>query len=71
MPLAMQPVKSKAVSHIGYDPTSKTLRVRYANGGLYEATGVEAHEYAALMAADSLGKHVNLHFRAKLTRAEE
>ena len=67
----MQPVNSEAVSEIGYDPAAKTLRVRYKSGGLYEATGVEPHEHAGLCAAESVGRHVNRHFRERLTKVEE
>ena len=42
MAFKLSPVESSAASHEGYDPASKTFRVRYQSGGLYEATGVEA-----------------------------
>ena len=71
MAVRLTPVKSKAASHEGYDPATKTLRIRYASGGLYEATDVEPHQYEALKAAESFGRHLNTHFRAKLERVDE
>ena len=68
MPIEMHPVESKAVSHQGYDPETKTLRVCYQNGGIYEAS-VEPEEYHALMAADSFGRHLNATFRLRMVPA--
>jgi hypothetical protein len=50
-------VKSGAISHVGYDPATETLTVRFTNGGTYSYPGVPEHVHASLMAAESIGKH--------------
>lgn len=61
----MTPVSSSAVSHVGYDPKSKVLHVRFQSGKLYRYTEVEPSEHASLTSAASLGKHLNHHFSGK------
>jgi hypothetical protein len=70
MAFAMQPVDSSAISEVGYEPTSKTLRIRYKHGGLYETANVEPHEHEALLNSGSIGRHVHTHFRHRQARVE-
>ena len=51
-------VKSSNVHSIGYDQKTRSLRVHYLNGGLYEFRGVQPEEHKALMAAKSKGSHL-------------
>ena len=57
--MEMNPVTSGNVKAVGYDPASKTLRVEYKSGGVYEWDGVAPERHAELMAAKSIGSHLN------------
>ena len=62
----MQEVKSNMISHVGHDPETNTLRVRFKNGGQeYEYPTLTAEEHAALIGAESIGKHFQTHIRPK------
>lgn len=61
----MIPVKSSNVQAIGYDATTKTLTVHFHNGGRYTFADVPAHEHAALMKAESIGRHFNKNIQGK------
>src|SRR5262245_39753474 len=46
----MQPLpRSRAVEELGYDPASRSLRVRFRNGGLYDYLDVPAEIFAGLL----------------------
>lgn len=53
----MTPVKSDSIAAVKHDPASRTLTVRFTNGGTYCYAGVSAAQHAALMRADSIGAH--------------
>jgi KTSC domain len=56
--IEMTPVESKMLHSVGYDAHAKELHARFAAGGpiyIYHDVPPEAH--AALMAAESKGKH--------------
>ena len=55
----LAPVKSSMLSAVGHDPATNTLTVEFVNGGRYEYPGVTASHHAELMAAPSIGKHLN------------
>ncbi len=57
------PVKSSSILSIGHDPQTNTLEVEFANGGIYQYADVTAEHHAALLAAESLGKHFQTHIR--------
>ena len=45
----MQPMRrSKALASAGYDAATRTLRVRFRHGGLYDYLDVPAEVFAAL-----------------------
>ncbi len=47
----MVPLRSsKALDSAGYDPASRTLRVRFRHGGLYDYHGVPPEVYDGLLA---------------------
>ncbi len=60
-------VNSGMILSIGYDSSTGTLEVEFANGGIYQYFDVPEHEYDALMTASShggyLAKNIKPHFR--------
>jgi KTSC domain len=58
-------VKSSAIASIGHDPVTNTLRVEFSSGHSYDYPDVSAEEHAALMKAESTGKHFHKHFRGR------
>ncbi len=63
--MTLTPVKSSAVSAVGYDPATKTMHVQFVSGGTYEYTGVPADVHAAFVSAPSIGKHHFANIRGK------
>lgn len=59
----MKAVDSSTISHVGYDPATNELRIRFTRGGEYLYKGVSEEEHAALMGAESIGKHFQAHIR--------
>jgi KTSC domain len=55
----MQAVDSSMVSHVGYDPDTKTLHLTYHNGGTYTHPGVPPAKYDALLRSSSIGAYIN------------
>lgn len=62
-------VKSKQLHSVGYDPATKTMRIRFADrkdgtpGPMYDYSNVGPDDHSALMAADSKGKHFGAHIK--------
>ena len=59
----MIPVESEAISHVGYDPTSATMRIRFKHGGTYEYGNVHPDKHQGLISAESIGGHFQKHIR--------
>lgn len=55
----LYPVESSVMSHIGYDPASKTLTILFDGSKRYEYAGVEQEVFDRFMAADSKGHFFN------------
>lgn len=53
----MTGVKSSNLEAVGYDEPSRTMHVRFKNGGLYKYSDVAPHTHQAFVTADSVGKH--------------
>jgi len=56
--MILDPVKSKAVSGIGYDPDTKELQVKFMHGGLYSYQGITAGHHREIVTAKSIGRAV-------------
>lgn len=57
--IEMKPVKSSAVSHIGYDPETRELRVRFRSGGKdYSYPDISPELNTAILKSDSIGRAV-------------
>ena len=67
----MEAVKSSTISHVGYDPATNELRIRFTHGGEYLYRGVSPEEHAKLMAAESIGKHFMKNIRSQYTGAKQ
>ncbi len=52
-------VGSTSVHSIGHDPETSTLSVKFHSGDTYHFHNVSALKHQALMAADSVGRHIN------------
>lgn len=59
----MKEVKSSSISHVGYEPSTQELRIRFVHGGEYLYRGVTESEHAALMAAPSVGQYFHAHIK--------
>ncbi len=52
-------VDSSNVSSVGYHPDTKTLAVKFHNGGLYGYQGVDNEHYVEMVHSESVGKYLN------------
>lgn len=60
------PVKSSMLSHVGYDPVSRTLAARFnASNYVHHYQDVPQDVFNAIQAAPSIGKAFNEHVRGK------
>ena len=57
------PVTSSTIESLAHDAEAKTMEVKFKSGKTYSFGNVEAHQFDALRAADSVGKHFHQHFR--------
>ena len=67
-------VESSNVESVGFDRDAGILEVAYRSGKVYQYTDVKSDEYAALLAAESKGRHLQRHFvqaGREYTRVEE
>lgn len=58
------PVVSSSITHVGHDPATNTLSIRFKSG-LYHYANVTAEEHAKFLAAPSLGQHFRTHIRGQ------
>lgn len=54
-----EPVASSALKSVGYDPRSRILEVEFVSREVYRYFDVEPAEADALLAAASMGRHLN------------
>ncbi|MEU8134109.1 KTSC domain-containing protein [Streptodolium elevatio] len=66
-------VRSSSLAAVGYDEAGRILEVEYRNGAVYQYFAVPPAVHLALMAAPSLGRHMNAYvkpvFRCRRVRA--
>lgn len=53
--VTLHPVDSSMMSHIGYDPASKTLTILFSSGKRYDYAGVPPEVHDRFLAASSQG----------------
>lgn len=65
----LQPVTSGLIHAIGHDPETNLLYVQFkakaGPGSIYSYPNVPAEKHAAMMAAESIGKHFGAHIKDK------
>lgn len=62
--VSLTPVTSSNIKAIGHDATKDELHVDFGNG-VYVYAGVPASAHAALIGAESVGKHFHQHIKGK------
>ena len=54
-----EPVTSKSIAAIGYEPDTETLEVEFRTSGIYHYLNVPPFMHERLMTADSVGTFFN------------
>lgn len=63
-----EPVTSSFITHVGHDPATNTLEIKFKNGTVERHDGVTAEDHQRFLLAPSLGKHWNQHLKGKGTK---
>jgi hypothetical protein len=58
-----QPVPSRNLAAVGYDPATQVLETAFRTGGIYRYRSVPQHIYDGLMQAGSHGTYFTMHIR--------
>ena len=58
-------VDSSNVESVAYDGETKTLAIKYVNGGLYSYDAVDMQVYTDLVHAESVGKFLNQQIKGR------
>jgi hypothetical protein len=61
----MAPVKSSAITAVGYDPEALTMRIQFSSGRVHDYPGTAPGQHKALLKAASIGGHFNRRFRGR------
>lgn len=61
--MKMIPVDSSNLTHVGYEPDTCILRIRFKGGTEHDHLGVPGEVHSALMAADSHGAYYSRNIR--------
>lgn len=62
--MEMIPVRSSAISAVGYDPSTGRMKIRFTSQGtIYDFCGVPQHIYDGLMNAASIGTYYDRFIR--------
>jgi hypothetical protein len=71
--MQMSPVKSTNIDSVGHDAATKTLRVKFKSGAIYDYADVPSDHHTKMLAAESPGTHLNTEIKGKFkhTRVEE
>lgn len=59
----MIPVRSTAMSAIGYDARTMQMKITFAQGETYDFCGVPKHVFEGLLNANSKGTYYNDHIK--------
>lgn len=61
--MEMKMVISSAIKAIGYDPITKRMKIRFAEGQTYDFCHVPENVHKALFGANSIGTYYNNHIK--------
>jgi hypothetical protein len=61
--MKLEPVQSSNIAAIGHDPEKNQLVVQFKSGATHAYEGVSAEDHAALIGAESVGKHFHANIR--------
>lgn len=56
-------VDSSNITEVAHDEKTRTLRVWFQNGAVYDYDGVPRQTYTGLLSAESVGKYFHVHVR--------
>jgi hypothetical protein len=59
----MVSVNSSAMEAVGYDPTTRRMKIQFSSGKTYDFCGVPEHIHSGLMRAASKGAYYNDHIK--------
>ena len=57
--IPLNKVNSSSINLLGYDEKSKTLRVQFKEGRMYDYYGVPKSKYLSAFIAESMGAYIN------------
>lgn len=57
------PVVSSNLSTVGYDPSTQTMEIEFADGAVYQYFDVPAHIHDGLLSAPSAGQYFHAQIR--------
>lgn len=63
----MTPCVSSAIAAHGFDPATQTLYLKFTSGGTYSFPEVSNDTYAALQAAESVGRFYGANIKGQYT----
>jgi hypothetical protein len=61
--MKLTPVKSSNIEAAGYDPATRTLTVKFRNGGVYHYHDCHQHHFDGLCSAESPGSYLHAHIK--------
>lgn len=63
--MKLAPVDSSQITHIGHDPESSRMVVKFKSGQLYAYDNVTPEQHEALIGAKSIGSHFHTNFKSQ------
>lgn len=68
--MKLSPVKSTNIAAVGHDPATSQLVVQFKSGAAHVYEGVTAEDHAALVGAESVGKHFIANIKNKFASSK-
>ena len=68
--IPLNKVESSSIDLLGYDEQSKTLRVHFKEGRMYDYYHVPKSKYRSVMKAGSIGAYINKEIKTKYKFSE-
>lgn len=67
--MTMHPATSTNVIAVGYEPSTRTMRVQFRSGGVYDYYGIDPHLFEQMLVANPwlrVGRFVRTHAHARV-----